>query len=201
MAAMTTSSRGTPTAANDSRAGSVTATRAVTHLPRTPGHRRVPCVIWQRQAVCWTSVFVLAGICLVGAPPASAAPLCHRGSATDSVVGRPTSKVAWRAELLGRASVYRVVSRAGTRARIFVGPAQASWLLVLDAAHTNHLPGERQKAVTRKRTVSTGTAGDQHSGRMYDYRLPRRDANPPCGPRSSREAAAGNSLHLHWNSR
>ena len=82
-------------------------------------------------------MFVLAGICLVGAPPASAALLCHRGSATGSVVGRPTSKVAWRAELLGRAGVYGGVSRAGTRARIFVGPAQASWLLVLDAARTH----------------------------------------------------------------
>ena len=83
------------------------------------------------------SVFVLAGICLVGAPPASAALLCHRGSATGSVVGRPTSKVAWRAELLGPTGVYGGVSRAGTRARIFVGPAQASWLLVLDAARTH----------------------------------------------------------------
>ena len=49
-------------------------------------------------------------------------------------MGRPTSRVAWRAELLGPAGVYRRVPRAGTRARIFVGPAQAGWLLVL-AAH------------------------------------------------------------------
>ena len=62
---------------------------------------------------------------------------------------------------------------------------RAGRVTLLERPITNHLPGERQKAVTRKRTVSTGTAGDQHSGRMYDYRLPRRDANPPCGPRSS----------------
>ena len=44
--------------------------------------------------------------------------------------------MAWRAELLGPTGVYGGVSRAGARARIFVGPAQASWLLVLDAART-----------------------------------------------------------------
>jgi hypothetical protein len=136
IAAMTTSRRGAPTAANDSHAGSVLAACAVTRLPRATGHWRVPCVIWQRRAVCWTCVLVMAGICLVGAPPASAALLCRGGRTTGSVVGRPTSKVAWRAEVLGRTGVYGGVSRAGTRARIFVGPAQASWLLVLDAART-----------------------------------------------------------------
>jgi lipoprotein-anchoring transpeptidase ErfK/SrfK len=44
--------------------------------------------------------------------------------------------VAWRAELLGQTGVYDSVTRAGTRTRIFVGPQQASWLLVLDAART-----------------------------------------------------------------
>jgi lipoprotein-anchoring transpeptidase ErfK/SrfK len=52
-------------------------------------------------------------------------------------VGRPTGKVAWRAELLEPTRVYRGVSRAGTRTRISVGPEQASWLLVLDAARTH----------------------------------------------------------------
>ena len=45
--------------------------------------------------------------------------------------------MAWRAELLGPTGVYRVVSRAGTKARTFVEPSQASWLLVLDAAGTH----------------------------------------------------------------
>jgi lipoprotein-anchoring transpeptidase ErfK/SrfK len=84
------------------------------------------------------SVLILAGIWLVGAQSASAAaPLCHRGAASGSVVGRPTSKVAWHAELLGPTGVYGSVSPAGTKARIFVGPTQASWLLVLDAASTH----------------------------------------------------------------
>lgn len=135
MAEMATSSRGTPAAPTD-LFGSVTGARAVAHLPRAPGHRRVLCVMWQRQAVCLTSVFVLAGICLLGASPASAALLCHGGGASASVVGRPTTEVAWRAELLGPTGVYRSVPRTGTRARTFVGPAQASWLLVLDAAST-----------------------------------------------------------------
>ena len=82
------------------------------------------------------AVLALAGICLVAAPPASAALPCHTGSATGSVVGRPTSEVAWRAELLGPTRVFRGVSRTGTSTRIFVGPALASWLLVLDAART-----------------------------------------------------------------
>lgn len=91
----------------------------------------------KRWVLCWAPVFALAGIYVVGAPPASAALLCHRGSATGSVMGRPTSKVAWRAELLGPTGVYGGVSRAGTRAGSSVGPAQASWLLVLDAARTH----------------------------------------------------------------
>ena len=96
-------------------------------------NRRVVC---RRRTVAWASVFVLTGLCLVGTPPASAAPLCGVGGATDSVVGRPTSRVSWRAELLGRTGVYGGVSRAPARARIFVGPTQASWLLVLDAARS-----------------------------------------------------------------
>jgi lipoprotein-anchoring transpeptidase ErfK/SrfK len=45
--------------------------------------------------------------------------------------------VAWHAELLGPTGIYGSVSPAGTKARIFVGPTQASWLLVLDAASTH----------------------------------------------------------------
>lgn len=45
--------------------------------------------------------------------------------------------MAWRAELLGPTRVYRGVSHAGTTTRRSVGPAQASWLLVLDAARTH----------------------------------------------------------------
>jgi lipoprotein-anchoring transpeptidase ErfK/SrfK len=82
------------------------------------------------------TTIVLAVIWLVGPPEASAAVSCHRGSATGSVVGRPTARVAWRAELLGSTGVYGGVSPAGTQARTFVGSAQASWLLVLDAART-----------------------------------------------------------------
>lgn len=104
-------------------------TRAPARWQFRPGEQR-------RRAVCWTCVVVLAGICLVAAPPAPAARSCHVGDATGSVLGRPTGRVAWRAELLERTGVYRGVPRPGTRARISVGPAQASWLLVLGAAHT-----------------------------------------------------------------
>ena len=84
----------------------------------------------------WTCLLALTGIWLVAAPPASAALTCHRGNATDSIVGRPTTRVAWRAQLLGSTAVYRGVSRPGTRPANSVGPRQASWLLVLDAAGT-----------------------------------------------------------------
>lgn len=82
------------------------------------------------------SVFALTGLWLVRLPVASAALSCHSGGATSSVVGRPTDKVAWRAELLGETGVDRSVADARRRARSWVGPAQASWLLVLGAAAT-----------------------------------------------------------------
>jgi hypothetical protein len=69
--------------------------------------------------------------------PASATPICHAGPATEAVVGQPTAKVAWRAELLGPTNFYgqvRELSRTPVRARGSVGPSQASWLLVLGAA-------------------------------------------------------------------
>lgn len=89
----------------------------------------------QRNAVCWISLFVLTGIYLVGATSASGALSCHSGGATDSVVGGPTGHVAWRAELLGPTGVSHA-SYTGRTVPISVGPAQASWLLVLAAAHT-----------------------------------------------------------------
>ena len=136
MAAMTTGNWGVASTANNSCGGSGTGDREVTHSSRGSHHRPPAHVVFGFRAVCWTSVFVCIAIWLVATPRASAALLCHRGSATGSVIGRPTNKAAWRAELLGRTGVHGGVSRAGTRARTFVGPAQASWLLVLDAART-----------------------------------------------------------------
>lgn len=103
---------------------SVMGIRAATHPARALGRR-------------WTCVFALAGLWLVGAPAASAALSCRSGGATGSVVGRPTSKVAWRAELLGPTGVFGGISDARSKARISVGPAQATWLLVLGAARAD----------------------------------------------------------------
>lgn len=89
-----------------------------------------------RGVVRCTWLLALIGIWLVSASPASAAVDCHRGNATDSIVGRPTARIAWRAELLGSTAVYRAVSRPETRPASSVGPGQASWLLVLNAAAT-----------------------------------------------------------------
>ena len=136
MAAMTTGSRAQRPPPTIRVAARVPGDREVRHS-FGGSHRRPPAHGAHRlQVVGWTSVLVFVAICLVGAPPASAALLCHRGSATGSVVGRPTNKMAWRAELLAPTGVHGGVTRAGTRARTFVGPAQASWLLVLDAART-----------------------------------------------------------------
>lgn len=82
-------------------------------------------------------VLVSAGIWLLGSPAASAAFSCRAGDATGSVVGRPTARVAWRAELLGPTGVHRGVSAAGDGTRVLVGPEQASWLLVLGAKRTD----------------------------------------------------------------
>ena len=136
MAAMTTGSRAQRPPPTIRLAARVPGDREVRHSfggsqRRPPAHGA-----HRLQIVGWTSVLVFVAICLVGAPPASAALVCHRGSATGSVVGRPTNKMAWRAELLAPTAVHGGVTRAGTRARTFVGPAQASWLLVLDAART-----------------------------------------------------------------
>jgi lipoprotein-anchoring transpeptidase ErfK/SrfK len=62
---------------------------------------------------------------------ASSVPSCHRGKA---VVGQPTDRVSWRAQLLGRIAFYSTIPRVGAPRRGSVRPSQAAWLLVLDAA-------------------------------------------------------------------
>jgi hypothetical protein len=78
-------------------------------------------------------LFAVGTTGLTRTPTASAASACHTGAATGSLVGRPTAKIAWRAELLGATPVYGDSARFGTGPRTWVGPGQASWLLVLGA--------------------------------------------------------------------
>ena len=97
-----------------------------------PRMRRAPIPFLGRWLGCiW---LVCAALVLGGAPSAAAAPVCHAGSATSTLVGRPTGKVAWRAELLRRTAVYGEPSRVGLARPGWVGPTQASWLLVLDTS-------------------------------------------------------------------
>jgi hypothetical protein len=67
---------------------------------------------------------------------AAPAPTCgtHAGTATETAVGRPTNKLAWRAKLLEPAEAYSKLSRAGAPRRGFLTQSSPSWLLVLAAA-------------------------------------------------------------------
>jgi hypothetical protein len=85
----------------------------------------------RRKTLGWVSLFAGALLGLLAAPNASAAP-CHSGKATGTLVSQPTSKIAWRAELLHSTSVYGT-PRASAHPRGSVAPGQASWLLVLGA--------------------------------------------------------------------
>jgi hypothetical protein len=73
---------------------------------------------------------------LIGAvsAPGLPTPSCHASAATGTVVGRPTTTVAWRAELLGQTSFYETIPHGRTRRRGSLAPSQAAWLLVLGAA-------------------------------------------------------------------
>jgi lipoprotein-anchoring transpeptidase ErfK/SrfK len=56
------------------------------------------------------------------------------GAATATTVGRPTSKLAWRAKLFAPAEAYGKLSQAGTPRHGFPTQSSPSWLLVLAAA-------------------------------------------------------------------
>jgi hypothetical protein len=74
---------------------------------------------------------------LIGASPSPALPThtCDASAATGTIVGRPTTRVAWRAELLGQTSVYATVPYGRrTQRRGSLAPSQVAWLLVLRAA-------------------------------------------------------------------
>ena len=81
--------------------------------------------------------FISLPVCVVlgllAVPTASAAPSCHGGRATRTVVGRPTARIAWRAGLLGKTSVYAGSPGTGARQAGWVALGQASWLLALNA--------------------------------------------------------------------
>jgi lipoprotein-anchoring transpeptidase ErfK/SrfK len=77
----------------------------------------------------------VAGLIGVASSFASLAPACGAGagSATETVVGRPTTKLAWRAKLLKPTETYSKLSQAGMSHRGFVTQASPAWLLVLAA--------------------------------------------------------------------
>ena len=79
----------------------------------------------------------LLGACLaafaLAAPPALAAPKCGSGWATADTVGKPAATVAWRAGLVGRTQVWRSIPGLGDEIRSWVGPGEATSLLVLRA--------------------------------------------------------------------
>jgi L,D-transpeptidase catalytic domain len=84
---------------------------------------------------CLALLFVSIAVGLLSVAPSFAlpAPTCHVGAATNTVVGRPTTTVAWRAKLLGQTGFYTTIPREGVRRIGSVAPSQAAWLLVLGA--------------------------------------------------------------------
>lgn len=75
------------------------------------------------------------GLTGVACSLAASAPACGTGTgaATETVVGRPTDKIAWRAKLYEPAEAYSKLSQAGTPDHGFPAQSTPSWLLVLAA--------------------------------------------------------------------
>jgi hypothetical protein len=75
--------------------------------------------------------------CLAVTAPAMPAPTCSigigTGAATATTIGRPTTRLAWRAKLLKPAEAYRELAQAGTPRYGFPTRASPSWQLVLAA--------------------------------------------------------------------
>jgi hypothetical protein len=71
---------------------------------------------------------------IVASSLAAPVPTCGTGAATATAVGRPTSKLAWRAELPEPAETYEKLSQVGAPRRGFTTQSSPTWLLVLAAA-------------------------------------------------------------------
>jgi hypothetical protein len=80
-----------------------------------------------------------AGLIDVASSLASPAPACGTGAgtATETVVGRPTTELAWRAKLSEPTETYGKLSQTGMSHRGFLTRASPSWLLVLAAVRDN----------------------------------------------------------------
>jgi lipoprotein-anchoring transpeptidase ErfK/SrfK len=71
---------------------------------------------------------------LLAAPPALAAPNCGAEWASAASVGRPSARLAWRAELLARTPLWSSGPHGHRKSRGSIVPRDAPWLLVLRAA-------------------------------------------------------------------
>ena len=70
----------------------------------------------------------------LAAPPALAAPKCGTEWASAAGVGRPSARLAWRAELLARTPLWSSGPGRHRKSRGSIVPRDAPWLLVLRAA-------------------------------------------------------------------
>jgi hypothetical protein len=64
-------------------------------------------------------------------------PPCGSGAATEEIVGRPSDRVSWRAQVLGPTRVYASPTSPGRTRTGSLQRSQASWLLVLAARREN----------------------------------------------------------------
>jgi lipoprotein-anchoring transpeptidase ErfK/SrfK len=90
---------------------------------------------------CLALLLVWSALGLTGVAASSIAapaPTCDTGSgtgtATETTIGRPTNKLAWRAKLFEPAEAYGKLSLTGTPHGGFPTQTSPSWLLVLAAA-------------------------------------------------------------------
>jgi lipoprotein-anchoring transpeptidase ErfK/SrfK len=76
-----------------------------------------------------------AGLVCVASSLASQGAACVTGAstATETVIGRPTTRLAWRAKLFQPTETYSKLSQAGMPHRGFLTRASPSWVLVLAA--------------------------------------------------------------------
>jgi hypothetical protein len=83
---------------------------------------------------------LLAGLAFVHGSqrtPSGLSPPCGPGAATEEIVGRPSERVAWRAQVLGPTPVYASSANPGRNQTGSLTRSQASWLLVLAARREN----------------------------------------------------------------
>jgi lipoprotein-anchoring transpeptidase ErfK/SrfK len=81
--------------------------------------------------LAWSALGLTSGVASSFAAPA---PTCKTSAATETTIGRPTNKVAWRTKLFTPVEAYSKLSLTGAPRHGFPTQPSPSWLLVLATA-------------------------------------------------------------------